>query len=338
MNIEIANRLVNLRKENSLSQEALAEKLGISRQAVSKWERAEASPDTDNLILLARLYGVSLDELLKTEDEIPEAEEEMRRGREENGPATDAAAPEAGAQRTDGAEAGDGSCKSGADGWEYDWDGCGNDGEEDGGAEGGHTWRDGNGTVHIGRDGIHVKEKNGGDEVHVSWKGIHVKENKRGEEVHVGWNGIHVRDSEEGDIDVDGSGVYRNGEKWDDYPHYHSFWKEPEFPFSILVVAAYLLLGIFWGYWGYGLLLFLTIPLWHSTLSAWRHRDPGRFAFPVLLLGVWLCMGLFWKLWHPGWAVFLLIPIYYELIHYFRAKRKRKREKAKETEEGSGIF
>ena len=38
MNIEIANRLVTLRKRNSLSQEALAEKLGISRQAVSKWE------------------------------------------------------------------------------------------------------------------------------------------------------------------------------------------------------------------------------------------------------------------------------------------------------------
>lgn len=77
MNIEIANRLVNLRKANNLSQEALAEKLGISRQAVSKWERAEASPDTDNLILLARLYGVSLDELLKTEDEIPRPEPEQ---------------------------------------------------------------------------------------------------------------------------------------------------------------------------------------------------------------------------------------------------------------------
>ena len=77
MNIEIANRLVNLRKANNLSQEALAEKLGISIQAVSKWERAEASPDTDNLILLARLYGVSLDELLKTEDEIPRPEISM---------------------------------------------------------------------------------------------------------------------------------------------------------------------------------------------------------------------------------------------------------------------
>lgn len=72
MNIEIADRLVKLRKENGMSQEELAARIGISRQAVSKWERAEASPDTDNLIQLARLYGVSLDALLATEDEIPE--------------------------------------------------------------------------------------------------------------------------------------------------------------------------------------------------------------------------------------------------------------------------
>lgn len=69
MNIEIANRLVKLRKENNLSQEALANKLGISRQAVSKWERAEASPDTDNLIMLAKIYDISLDDLLKTDQE-----------------------------------------------------------------------------------------------------------------------------------------------------------------------------------------------------------------------------------------------------------------------------
>lgn len=76
MNIEIANRLVNLRKEKGFSQEQLAEKIGVSRQAVSKWERSEASPDTDNLIMLARLYEVSLDELLRTEDEIPQPEEQ----------------------------------------------------------------------------------------------------------------------------------------------------------------------------------------------------------------------------------------------------------------------
>ena len=64
MNMEIANRLVELRRSHGLSQEELAARLGVSRQAVSKWERAESSPDTDNLIALARLYGVSLDGLL----------------------------------------------------------------------------------------------------------------------------------------------------------------------------------------------------------------------------------------------------------------------------------
>lgn len=70
MTIEIANRLQKLRKEKGYSQEQLADLLGISRQAVSKWERAEASPDTDNLICLAKLYGISLDELLNTDQSI----------------------------------------------------------------------------------------------------------------------------------------------------------------------------------------------------------------------------------------------------------------------------
>lgn len=64
MNIQIANRLVELRKSHGLSQEALAEQLGISRQAVSKWERAEASPDTENLMTLCSLYGVTMDSIL----------------------------------------------------------------------------------------------------------------------------------------------------------------------------------------------------------------------------------------------------------------------------------
>lgn len=70
MNIDIANRLYELRKRYNYSQEELADKIGVSRQAVSKWERAEASPDTDNLILLAKLYNVSLDELLSTSEPV----------------------------------------------------------------------------------------------------------------------------------------------------------------------------------------------------------------------------------------------------------------------------
>lgn len=83
MNIEIANRLVDLRKKNNLSQEELAAKLGLSRQAVSKWERAEASPDTDNLICLAKIYGVSLDELLKTDASEEEIAQDVRTHQED---------------------------------------------------------------------------------------------------------------------------------------------------------------------------------------------------------------------------------------------------------------
>lgn len=76
MTTECANRLAELRRAHNLSQEELAERLGVSRQAVSKWERAESSPDTDNLIALARLYGTSLDVLLglqvPPETELPE--------------------------------------------------------------------------------------------------------------------------------------------------------------------------------------------------------------------------------------------------------------------------
>ncbi|MCL2195770.1 MAG: helix-turn-helix domain-containing protein [Oscillospiraceae bacterium] len=68
MNIDIANRLYEYRKKHGLSQEQLAEQIGVSRQAVSKWERAESSPDTDNLIELAKLYNCKLDELLYTDE------------------------------------------------------------------------------------------------------------------------------------------------------------------------------------------------------------------------------------------------------------------------------
>lgn len=64
MNLEVANRLVELRKKKGYSQEELAELLGISRQAVSKWETGESLPDTENLMMLSKIYGVLIDTLL----------------------------------------------------------------------------------------------------------------------------------------------------------------------------------------------------------------------------------------------------------------------------------
>ena len=69
MNLLTANRLQQLRKMNGYSQEVLAEKLGISRQSISKWERAEASPEIDNLMALAKIYGITVDELLDTSND-----------------------------------------------------------------------------------------------------------------------------------------------------------------------------------------------------------------------------------------------------------------------------
>lgn len=69
MNITIAKNLEKLRKAHGWTQEALAEKVGVSRQAVSSWEQGISSPDTDNLIALAKLYGVKVDDLLFPEGE-----------------------------------------------------------------------------------------------------------------------------------------------------------------------------------------------------------------------------------------------------------------------------
>ncbi|MGN0534873.1 MAG: helix-turn-helix domain-containing protein [Eubacterium sp.] len=69
MDLITANRLQQLRKMNGYSQEVLAEKLGISRQSISKWERAESSPEIDNLIALAKIYGLTVDELLDTSND-----------------------------------------------------------------------------------------------------------------------------------------------------------------------------------------------------------------------------------------------------------------------------
>lgn len=62
---DMGARLSKLRRDKGLNQEELAEKLGVSRQAVSKWERSESTPDISNLIALSELYDVSIDYLAK---------------------------------------------------------------------------------------------------------------------------------------------------------------------------------------------------------------------------------------------------------------------------------
>lgn len=82
--MNLSEKILNLRKQNGLSQEAFAEKLGVSRQSVSKWESGTAVPDIDKIIAMSEIFGVSTDEILKNEqtaesvenkaDSVPEIE------------------------------------------------------------------------------------------------------------------------------------------------------------------------------------------------------------------------------------------------------------------------
>jgi len=63
----LKDNLIMLRKLNGYSQEQIAEKIDISRQAYAKWESGATVPDVDKAALLAGIYGVTLDSLLKTE-------------------------------------------------------------------------------------------------------------------------------------------------------------------------------------------------------------------------------------------------------------------------------
>ena len=71
--MKLSEKIVQLRKEQGLSQEELAERLGLSRQAVSRWESGTALPDAGNLLQLSRLFDVTADYLLDEERESPEA-------------------------------------------------------------------------------------------------------------------------------------------------------------------------------------------------------------------------------------------------------------------------
>ena len=68
----LADKIINLRKKNAWSQEELAEKLGVSRQSISKYEGAQSIPDMDKILKLSKIFGVTTDYLIK--DEIEDLE------------------------------------------------------------------------------------------------------------------------------------------------------------------------------------------------------------------------------------------------------------------------
>ena len=306
MDLAMAQRLVNRRKAAGLSQEALAAQLGVSRQAVSKWERSESSPDTDNLIALAALYGVSLDELLY-------------------GEAADSA--DDSKDSSVGTEASD-------DKAEEDEDSADN------------TSRSDKPLVDISlAHGIHVIDPDKGEEVHVGWNGIHVTNDRKGEEVHVGPGGVHVDTLEDdghsvhtnadGTVTIDGetfSSWKEAHDKLDHHgKHFHTklgrAWNK--FPFPALVALAYLALGIVYGTWATGLFLVFLIPVYYAIgdfIDRCRLSKLIGNIYPAAavawFLYMWLCLGQP----HPAWVILITIPVVGALMHWCRKQWKHRKQ------------
>lgn len=305
MDLAMAQRLVDRRKAAGLSQEALAAQLGMSRQAVSKWERSESSPDTDNLIALAALYGVSLDELLYGEavDDADCSEDS-----------------DAGAEASDEAE--------------EDEDSADNTSRSD------KPLVD----ISLAH-GIHVIDPDKGEEVHVGWNGIHVTNDRKGEEVHVGPGGVHVDTLEDdghsvhtnadGTVTIDGETFSNWKEAHDKLDHHGKHFHTKlgrawnKFPFPTLVALAYLALGIVYGTWGMGLFLVFLIPIYYAIGDFIDRRRLSILigsVYPAAAIAwflyMWLCLGQP----HPAWVILITIPVVGALMHWCRKQWKHRKQ------------
>lgn len=304
MDLAMAQRLVDRRKAAGLSQEALAAQLGVSRQAVSKWERSESSPDTDNLIALAALYGVSLDELLYREA------------------ASDADSSEDGSTETvDEAKEAEDSAEH-AD--------CGDKPLVDISlARGIHVIDPNKGEeVHVGWNGIHVTNERKGEEVHVGPDGVHVDTLED--------DGHSVHTNDDGTVTIDGetfSSWKEAHDKLDHHgKHFHTkvgrTWNK--FPFPALVALAYLVLGIVYGTWAAGLFLVFLIPVYYAFGDFIDQRHLSKLIDVVYsvsaeawFLYMWLCL----EQPHPAWIILITIPVVKALMRWCR-KQWKHRERA----------
>lgn len=302
MDLAMAQRLVDRRKAAGLSQEALATQLGVSRQAVSKWERSESSPDTDNLIALAALYGVSLDELLYGEA------------------ASDADSSEDGSTETvDEAKEAEDSAEH-AD--------CGDKPLVDISlARGIHVIDPNKGEeVHVGWNGIHVTNERKGEEVHVGPDGVHVDTLED--------DGHSVHTNDDGTVTIDGETFSSWKEAHDKLDHHGKHFQTKvgrawnKFPFPALVALAYLVLGIVCGTWVTGLFLVFLIPVYYALGDFIDQRHLSKLIDVVYsvsaeawFLYMWLCL----EQPHPAWVILITIPVVKALMRWCRKQWKHRK-------------
>jgi len=315
MTIETANRLYELRKEKGLSQEELAEKLGVSRQAVSKWERSEASPDTDNLIALAKIYGLTLDELVygkKDDQQSTEAESEVKKDTEKvdigpTGIFLESADGDKMHINLRGIKVTEGKHiihidESGDDDDDFDENNAPT-------TEGEPETKKDTDKVDIGPNGIFV-ESSDGDKVQINLRGLKITDGK---------HFFHVNDDDDDDFDDEEKEIIvkSNGKA--------KFWLS--IPYPIVCGVAYLLFGCLdiLGGFGQSWIIFATIPLYYTLINAIFKKSFCEFAYPVFCAFMYLYLGMYHGNWHPSWIIFVTIPLYYPIAGAID-KRIRSRE------------
>jgi transcriptional regulator with XRE-family HTH domain len=202
----LGKNLYELRKSASLSQEELAERLGVSRQAVSKWECGEALPDTENLIAISRIFEVSLDSLV---------------GNAQDGTA----------QESDDSKA------------------------------------------------------------RVAFLEV---------------------DDDEDDEDFESEAPTANRS-----PLMRVLYA---LPYPIVVTVAFFLWGALGNAWHIAWTLFVTIPIYYTTLECFKKRRLTPFAYPVLMTFIYLLIGMQYHIWHPTWLLFVTVPIYYPIASAIERK------------------
>ena len=276
MTIETANRLFELRKKHNLSQEELAEKLGVSRQAVSKWERSEASPDTDNLIALAKIYGLSLDELVYGEKEEISNKKEAKENFEE---------PSVSEEARNNEEL------------YIDID----DGED---------------KVKIGSNGIVVEEKNGNTvKINVNGK-IMEKVFKKIEDKIDDCDDDDDDDDELYETVYSSHRETKNGNQVHiKVTRPAKFWLEVPYPIICGIAYLIFGFCDILGGWGMSWVIFITIPLYYSFVEAIYKKSFAHFAYPVLCAFVYMIAGVYFNHWHPSWLIFATIPVYYPIAN-----------------------
>lgn len=235
--------MLNLLTHVKNKKEELAEKIGVSRQAVSKWERGEAFPNTESLIMLAKLYGLSIDELL----DITPSENQTKINLEKSP--------------------------------DYN-----------------------NDEIKIVMDGKDIRDEPVPDNIGLF-----------DETPAFQYNAPSA-------LSPKLDNLLKTCDR---------FFLTPTFKFinasyPLLMTFSYLFFGYVFNLWEYAWLLFLTIPLFYTTVPAIKKRNLNIFCYPMLVVTAYLTIGMLLDIWAFTTLLFLTIPIYYIAVNTFLRQKKNK--------------